>query len=60
MQKQSHRNELINTWLVPALFPRTDPVLFGAVFAQFTALKNATMRQLESRAKKSIINSVEG
>lgn len=30
----------------------------GAVFVQFTALKNAIMRKLESRARKSIINSL--
>lgn len=34
--------------------------LFGAVFVQFTALKNAIMRKLESSARKSVINSLRG
>lgn len=33
-------------------------MLFGAVFVQFSALKNAIMRQLERSARKSIINSL--
>ena len=34
-------------------------MLFGAVSIQFTALKNAIMRQLERSAGKSIINSLK-
>lgn len=34
-------------------------MLFGVVFVQFTALKNAIVRQLESSTRKSVINSLK-